>query len=118
MSISARIRQARQDAGISQSRLAGMLGVTRSACSQWESTGGTAPRRERLEQLATLLGVSYEWLATGRKPKEGRTAFMVKEGIIPSYRAVMTDDQEELLKLYNALSAKMRKALLEFLRSL
>ncbi len=95
-----------------------MLGITRSACSQWESARGTAPRRERLEQLANLLGVSYEWLATGRKPKEGKTAFMVKEGIVPSYRAVMTDDQEELLKLYNALSVKMRKALLEFLRSL
>lgn len=95
-----------------------MLGVTRSACSQWESAGGTAPRRERLEQLANLLGVSYEWLATGRKPKEDRTAIMVKEGIVPPYRAEMTDDRAELLKLYSALPVKMRKALLEFLRSL
>lgn len=120
MSINARIRQARKDAGISQSRLAGMLGVTRSACCQWESARarGTAPRRERLEQLASLLGVSYEWLATGRKPKEERTAFMIKEGSVPGYRAAMTDDQEELLKLYNALPVKIRKALLEFLRSL
>jgi transcriptional regulator with XRE-family HTH domain len=117
MSINTRIRQARRDAGISQSRLAEMLGITRSACSQWESVQGTAPRRARLEQLAGLLGVSYEWLATGRKSKEERTAFMVKEGSVSSYRAVMTDDQEELLKLYNALPLKMRKALLEFLRS-
>ncbi len=118
MSISARIRQARKDADISQSSLAGMLGVTRSACSQWESAQGTAPRRERMEQLAGVLGVSYEWLATGRKPKEEKTAFMIKEGSVPAYRAAMTDEQEELLKLYNALPMKMRKALLEFLRSL
>ena len=64
MNINDRIREAREQAGISQTELARLLGVTRSACSQWESPQGTAPRRERLEQLATLLGVSYEWLAT------------------------------------------------------
>jgi Predicted transcriptional regulators len=118
MSINARVRQARKAAGISQSRLAKFLGVTRSACSQWESTQGTAPRRERLEQLASLLGVSYEWLATGKKSKEERGVFVVKEGAVPSYRTAMTTDQEELLKLYNVLSIKKRIALLEFLRSL
>ena len=66
MGIHDRIREAREQAGVSQTELARLLGVTRSACSQWESATGTAPRRERLEQLAQLLGVSFEWLATGR----------------------------------------------------
>ena len=117
MSINARVRQARKAAGISQTRLAKLLGVTRSACSQWELTQGTAPRRDRLEQLANVLGVSYEWLATGKKSKEERGTFGVKEGT-PPYRTAITADQEELLKLYNALSVKKRIALLEFLRSL
>lgn len=113
MSIAARIRKARQKAGISQSRLAELLGVTRSACSQWESVHGTAPRSQRLEQIATLLGVNYEWLATGRgtpKPGLAETAEV--------YTSSLTADQEELLAYYNKLSTKARIALLEFLRAL
>lgn len=95
-----------------------MLGVTRSACSQWESAQGTVPRQERLEQLAGLLGVSYEWLATGRKSREETTAYLVREGAGPAYRPVLAADEEEMLKFYRALPAKKRKAWLEFLRSL
>src|SRR3972149_7861123 len=116
MSINARVRQARKAAGISQSRLAQILGVTRSACSQWESVQGTVPRRERLEQLANLLGVSYEWLATGVKTKGEKQAFSIKEDAPSTYKTAMTRDQEELLRLYNALSVKARIALMEFLR--
>ena len=118
MSINARVRQARKAAGISQSRLAQILGVTRSACSQWESLQGTAPRRERLEQLAILLGVSYEWLATGARAKGEKPAFSIKEDAPSTYKTAMTRDQEELLRLYNALSVKARISLLEFLRTL
>ncbi|MGH8120607.1 MAG: helix-turn-helix domain-containing protein [Gammaproteobacteria bacterium] len=116
MSINARVRQARKAAGLSQAGLAKLLGVTRSACSQWESAQGTVPRRDRLEQLANLLGVSYEWLATGRKGKEDKSAFGIREDSL--YKPVMTPDQEELLRLYRELSLKARLALMEFLRSL
>ena len=68
MTIGARIKQARERIGMSQTRLAELLGVTRSACSQWESAGGTSPKRDRLEEIARLLGVNYEWLATGGGP--------------------------------------------------
>ena len=118
MGINARVRQARKAAGISQSRLAQILGVTRSACSQWESAQGTTPRRERLEQLAILLGVSYEWLATGARIKGERPVFGVKEDAPTTYKTVMTRDQEELLRLYGTLSVKARIALMEFLRTL
>lgn len=118
MSISARIQQARKAAGLSQARLAELLGVTRSACSQWESAGGTAPRQKRLEQLAGLLGVSYEWLATGRKSREETTAYLVREEGRSAYHPTLAADEEELLKFYRALPAKKRKAWLEFLRSL
>ena len=118
MSINARVRQARKAAGIAQSRLAQILGVTRSACSQWESPEGTAPRRERLEQLANVLGVSYEWLATGRKPKDEKQTYTFKENAPTHYKTAITPDQEELLKLYNALPVKARIALMEFLRTL
>ncbi len=107
MSIGSRIKKARQAAGISQADLAQAMGITRSACSQWESDQGTGPRRERLEVLAAELGVSYEWLATGRE------AGAVSE-ISPSY---LTADQLELLRLFKGLQPKQRKALLNFLRA-
>ncbi|MEX2516415.1 MAG: helix-turn-helix transcriptional regulator [Gammaproteobacteria bacterium] len=71
MSLAERIKQARQAAGLSQARFAELLGVTRSACTQWESAIGTVPRQQRLEQIARLLNVSYAWLATGERAGDG-----------------------------------------------
>lgn len=110
MSIGSRIRQARLAAGISQADLAAAMGITRSACSQWESDQGTGPRRERLERLASELGVSYQWLATGR---DSARSDRVSEAP-PSY---LTTDQLELLALYKTLKPKQRKALLAFLQA-
>ncbi|HEX7029637.1 MAG TPA: helix-turn-helix transcriptional regulator [Gammaproteobacteria bacterium] len=113
MAIHDRIREAREQAGISQTELARLLGVTRSACSQWESAGGTAPRRERLEQLAALLGVSFEWLATGRGG-----AGMAPAETDPATPATLPADQQELLLLYRRLPARFRLAALNLLRDL
>ncbi len=113
MGIHDRIREAREQAGVSQTELARLLGVTRSACSQWESDHGTAPRRERLEQLAGLLGVSFEWLATG---KGNAGIAIVEPG--PAAPADLPADQRELLMLYRRLPARFRLAALNLLRDL
>lgn len=113
MGIHDRIKEAREQAGISQTELARLLGVTRSACSQWESSGGTAPRRERLEQLAQLLGVSFEWLATGRGGG-GSHAFEAQAENNPE----LPPDQQELLNLYRRLPARFRLAVLNLVRDL
>jgi transcriptional regulator with XRE-family HTH domain len=109
MTLGARIRTARQAAGLSQSRLAELMGVTRSACSQWEADTGTAPRRQRLERLARLLGVSYSWLATGAE--EAHTALREEPALY------LNEEQRELLRLYQQLSPPRRRALLAFLRA-
>jgi len=113
MGIHDRIREAREQAGISQTELARLLNVTRSACSQWESAHGTAPRRERLEQLAQLLGVSFEWLATGR----GGSGPMPLEANPDSSRE-LPPDQQELLNLYRRLPARFRLAVLNLIRDM
>ena len=113
MGIHDRIREAREQAGISQTELARLLGVTRSACSQWESDRGTAPRRERLEQLAALLGVSFEWLGTGRGA--GGLAELAPG---PAAPADLPADQQELLLLYRRLPARFRLAALNLIRDL
>lgn len=109
MSIGTRIRQARLAANLSQARLAELLGVTRSACTQWEAVNGTAPRRQRLEQIAELLGVGYEWLATGRASDTEKSA---------SAPLKMTPEIRELLQHFNKLPANVRTALLQLLRSI
>jgi transcriptional regulator with XRE-family HTH domain len=111
MSIGHRIRQAREKTGISQTRLAELLGVTRSACSQWESGNGTSPRRERLEQIARLLSVNYEWLATGRGAMRGRTPRMVQN-------TELGPEEQELLAVFARLSNPVRRGLIDFLRTL
>lgn len=113
MSTASRIRKARRNAGFSQSQLADLMKVTRSACGQWEMEGGTTPRGHRLERLASILNVTVEWLATGEGAPEGapRTA----DGV-PIYRNGLTDDERTLLDAYSHLDGDTRKALLVLLR--
>ena len=108
MGIHERIREAREQAGLSQTELASLVGVTRSACSQWESPNGTAPKRERLRQLASLLDVNFVWLVTG----EGHG-----NGVAPASYS-LAPDQQELLDMYRQLPPRRRVTLLNFLREL
>lgn len=113
MDIGTRIRQARIAAGLSQARLAQLLGVTRSACSQWESPQGTVPRGARLAELAALLGVSYEWLAMGGR---GDSHSAGTDGP-PDQRDTLNTKQRELLRLYDQLPASGQAALMKFLHA-
>lgn len=118
MDISARIRKARLAAGISQARLAGLLGVTRSACSQWEQQdgSGTTPRGERLAEIARLLDVRYEWLATGSSGGHDDSEVYTMSGDARSGR--LSAQQRELLDRFNALSTCAQAALLKLLSDL
>lgn len=66
MGLSNRIRAARRHANFSQIKLAEKLGISRSAVANWECANPGNPATARLEKMALVLGVSYEWLATGR----------------------------------------------------
>jgi len=61
-----RIRQARRSAKLSQKELALLVGVHRSAVSQWEQPAGSMPTLENLARIAVTTSVQFEWLATGR----------------------------------------------------
>jgi transcriptional regulator with XRE-family HTH domain len=61
-----RIRQARRSAKLSQKALGTLVGVHRSAVSQWEQPAGSMPTLENLARIAITTSVQFEWLATGR----------------------------------------------------
>ncbi|TVU68087.1 XRE family transcriptional regulator [Cobetia crustatorum] len=63
-----RIKQKRKEAGLSQEALAKQVGVTKGAISQWEQ-GATNPSGQNLYSLAKALGVSAEWLLSGKSSK-------------------------------------------------
>jgi len=61
-----RIRQARLESSPSQAALAEKIGIQRSAVAQWERINGSRPTVDNLCKIATIAGVRFEWLATGR----------------------------------------------------
>lgn len=58
-----RFRALREAAGLSQTKLASLTGVSRNAVSQWES-GETQPSSRRLAKLAKALGVQIDDIMT------------------------------------------------------
>ncbi len=64
MNVYARIKSARKKMGLSQDELSALVGVSRTAISQWER-GETTPRGKYLSNLATALHVTVEWLLVG-----------------------------------------------------
>lgn len=54
-----RLRELREAAGLTQARLAKLVGVTRNAVSQWEA-GETTPTLRRLEKVSKILGVAVD----------------------------------------------------------
>lgn len=65
INIHERIRATRKRAGMTQVDLAKMVGVARVSLTQWES-GDTSPKGENLLKLARALGVTPDWLISGR----------------------------------------------------
>ena len=117
MLIGARIRQARQAAGLSQARLAELMGVTRSACSQWESPdAGTAPRLQRLVDISRCLGVSYAWLATGQLDRH--SVGNDYENAHSYNNASLSWQQQRLLLLYQHLPPSAQVSLLQLLNAM
>lgn len=109
-----RIKEARKALGWSQADLARRMFVTQPSVAAWE-LGRKAPHTKNLARLAMLLGVSFEWLTTGRGKMHLSTT--------PGARKSVTDDwilpeERRLLSTYSRLKPQQRTALLGFLESL
>ena len=62
--IGERIKEARQERGLSQEELAQIINSTKSAISRYES-GKRQPRIEQLKSIASALDVDVNWLMNG-----------------------------------------------------
>ena len=71
MALSDRIKNCRQSAGLSQEKMAELVGVSRQAVTKWE-TGQTSPSTENLFRLAEILGTTVDLLLT-EEEKTGPT---------------------------------------------
>lgn len=75
--IGLRIQQMRRELGLTQAQLAEEIArITRTRAnknqvSQWETQRAPGPQDAMIKAIATILGVSAVWLATGEGPRDG-----------------------------------------------
>ncbi|MGI6181650.1 MAG: helix-turn-helix domain-containing protein [Agathobaculum sp.] len=103
MTLAERIRTYRQQAGLSQDKLAEQVGVSRQAVTKWEA-GQTAPSTENLFRLAEALGVTVGRL-TGRE----EPALPAAETVAALYRQERERDNAARSR---ACKSRLRDALL------
>lgn len=68
-----RLRAEREMKGLTQPELAAAVGVTKQAISAIESGTSQKPQHETINGLAGALGLTVDWLLTGREPKHPDT---------------------------------------------
>lgn len=112
--VASRIRQARKEAGLSQSHLAEIVGVTQPTVGQWERRGQIAGKN--LAKAAQALGVSADWIMTGRASLTGRhisglqpdSPNATNRNLIPAYRVLWDGTQGTLRDLEEPYSMIVR----------
>ena len=70
MTLGERILNYRKRAGMSQERLAELLGVSRQAVSKWEGDAAQ-PELDKIVALARLFGITTDQLLLGEMPNPG-----------------------------------------------
>ena len=80
MTLAERLVASRKAGGYTQSEIAEKLGVSFQAVSLWER-GETTPELDKLVELASLIGVSLDWLIAGRQ----------EERILPEFEELLSD---------------------------
>ena len=106
MSLVIRLIKARRERKLSQQSLADLIGTSRSALAQWE-TEISRPSLENLRKISESLGVSFEWIATGRGNQ-----------YISSQNDDINDEDldTEINRLLVRLNPRHKKALIDVIR--
>lgn len=117
LSMPCRIRKLRNSAKLSQTELAMLVGVQRSAVAQWESENGTHPSVEHLSKLAVVTGATFEWLATGRGPDN--SGFPAEsEPVAVAWDFAQDDIESRVLELLRQMPVKKQLVACKLLEAL
>ena len=96
--VGARIRAARLEQGMTQAELGEAVGVSRSAVAQWE-TERAGQVRANLTRVASVLGVSVQFLLEGQRPAAlAGPENATEQALLRLYRACTEDDRTFLLR--------------------
>ena len=95
-----RLKKARKEHGYTQVSLAEALGVSKGSVAMWE-TGKRNPEFDTLEELLSLLDVSYDYL-TGKTDEEGHNN-PSEESLKQMVAWTIADDTYDKIKKYLAL---------------
>lgn len=123
-----RIQQARKVRKLSQANLAERLGVTRVACSHWE-TGRAKPSTKHIEKMAEILAVDAHWMISGKKGRPIESRQNTDNRVANEAKAVLKETQagyqaifdKETLKVageYFSLNRTQRKLVRDLLKAL
>lgn len=117
MHLAQRIRQARRKEKLSQEALAKLLGVQRSAVSNWESVNPAKPAMTNLIAIAKATSVSLEWLATGQGSMQlGHDAHKDVQAVDIEYTD--TPHERDLLRIFRTMSHRSQIIFLELAEEL
>ena len=106
MIMTERLKTARKACGLTQSQVAGILGIDRSAYTYYE-TGKSTPTLENIRRLAAMFNVDISWLL-GMPPAEdalceGDNAFEADAEISRSGMTDLSKDERQLVAFYRML---------------
>ncbi len=102
--VGSRIRESRLARGMTQADLAAAVGVTRSAVAQWE-TERAGQIRGNLTRIASVLGVSVQFLLDGSSPPMSERPENGSElALLRLYRNCTEDDRAFLLRTATRLA--------------
>ena len=109
MSIRIRLKQLREERGLSQAAMAKELGVCQSTVAAWES-GVSAPTYKRLQFLADHFNCSVDYLTGADVPQAGRGVRYADmfAGMAPE-APVVPDPAAELYAAYLAAPEEARR---------
>lgn len=118
MNLGQKLRLGRKRLGLTQERLAELLGVSASAVWQWESPKHRSqPEIERLPQICDVLGISLDELL--REVPDGwpETRGLVVGESVPEYKGHDEEERRALVR-FRGLKPQQRDALLRLLETL
>ena len=104
--IGTRIKEIRQERGLTQEKLSRAVGVTRSAVAQWE-TGRAGQITGNLARIAACLGIGVEYLMYGNDKQAPDEVKLGDElAILRLYRECTPEDRQMLLRMARRLAGR------------